>query len=339
MSLEIRDPYDILKSIPEYKSIFLSHGDLRGDYGDQIVFSVAYRLLKCKTENIITSGNVKNFDLGTNSIIPVDQEYLHGILSLEDIPEYKAYESFRNLVHTRLSDVGLPKVDAYFGRGGSYFYDTNDWLTLHRLAEMLYYAESGIPVYMFPFSAFYKNAKLLDIFVNVARQCKLLMIRDPMTYKWMESLGFKDNIVQSYDLIFLENPAVVESKSNIGIVLTSDLYTTKNFENYLETDVDIVVFSTSPKRDEKRSRYIATQTRGVYRYVNSISDLLSTVASCSTIVTDKYYGLALAMLHDIPCVCLKSRSQMMGGLLTMKKELPKFVSLNKKLEDKNGSIT
>jgi len=322
--MQIVDPYDFVNQHVQGGNVcFLGHGDLRNDYIDQISYRIAYLMLSRKFKKIVTEGNVKRFRVGgTVGVINIDKEYLHSIISLEDIPEGDSYDYFKKLVADRLKNVLDTDVDCFISVGGGVFHDSYDSIALHRLAEMQFYLDKNVPVGVFPISAYFSNKKLLTIFTNVIRQCKFVMVRDAFTYKWLLSIGV-DNVVLSWDLPLLETPhkPLQEYSGRIGVILTIDRISSKGFENLLEkNNKKMMFFSTSPRKDERRLRYAASECGGEHVYASSPDHLMDLISSCSAIVSDKYGGIILSVLHGIPVIPLCGKDHSSRGFLEMLSE-------------------
>lgn len=319
--MNIHDPYELLQTlIPEGNKVFFSHNDLRGDYGDHSIFRMAYQLLSRRFKNIFVEGNVKSIDLGYNKgPISLDKEYLHSLFDLEEMPESKTFDTFEALVRERLKDSDFPQdVDMYVGRGGGYLFDSYDWISLHRMAEMLYYINKGVPVGLLPSTIYFADKKLLNLFLGVAKKCKFIVAREPITYSWLtEVCGLRDNVYLAWDLSLLETPKEVPKEGKIGVILTTDKVQTKDFEKYIEKNPNLIFFSTSPKKDERRLRYSAVETGGEYRYILGIDHLLSVIGTCDAVITDRYHGIVFSYLESVPVFALKDRLAKSRGFLEM----------------------
>lgn len=331
--MNIQDPFDLIQTLlPDGKKVFLSHNDLRSDYGDHSIFRIAYIILAGKYSTVITEGNVKKFDIGYGKdSVNIDREYLHSVFDLDEIPDSESFEYFENIVNERLPSLDLPDVDLYVGRGGGYFFDNYDWISLHRLAEMLYYANKGVPVGLFPSTVFFNNKKLLNIFKGVAKKCKFIIAREPITYSWLANYcDLKDNIHLSWDLGLLETPKESEKTGKIGVILTTDKIQTKSFEQFIERNNNLLFFSTAPKKDERRLRYSTVETGGEYKYILSLDDLLLTINSCSAVVSDRYHGVVFSYLQNTPVFPLKERLAKTRGFLEMVKFYKPLTPLEKR---------
>lgn len=326
----INDPFELLeKLVPSGDRVFLSHNDLRGDYGDHSIFRMAYLTLARKFKAIITEGNVKSIDIGYGKgTVSIDKEYLHSIFDLDELPESGTFECFKSLVQERLHEKDFPQVDLYVGRGGGYLFDAYDWISLHRFAEMLHYLNRGIPVGLFPSTIYYNNKKLLNIFVEIAKQCQFIIAREPDTYTWLKSVcGLQDNVHISWDLSLLETPKKAGKEGKIGVILTTDKVQTKDFENFLEKNPNLLFFSTSPKKDERRLRYSSVETGGEYRYVLGVDHLLTTISCCDIVISDRFHGVVFSLLEEVPIVPLKDRMARSKSFLDMSRFYKPLVPL------------